>query len=255
MSYCYMTADHFTHQHIQGGFCKFPKWLLDTSLDPRAQILYSLMLERCLLSVKNGWVDEEGRVYIIFTISQMAQEMHISDKAARHAKRVLQTHGLIDTEGAKGTPDKIHLLVSDVQSNAQQGTTPKGSGTTAPEGTTSTALEGTQLRLNNKDLDIKTNNPLTPFQSFAAEHADMEGLADALDGYEEMRRKIKKPMTDRAQTTLLNKLQKEFSPGAWVSALDEATLHNWQSIYNRQTSETPRQKTVTISWRDVPANL
>ena len=35
------------------------------------KLLYGIMLDRMNLSAKNGWVDELGRVYIIFTIEEV----------------------------------------------------------------------------------------------------------------------------------------------------------------------------------------
>lgn len=34
-----------------------------------AKVLYGLLLDRMSLSIKNGWVDEENRVYIYFKVS------------------------------------------------------------------------------------------------------------------------------------------------------------------------------------------
>ena len=36
-----------------------------------AKVLYGLLLDRMGLSLKNGWLDEEGRVCIIFTIADI----------------------------------------------------------------------------------------------------------------------------------------------------------------------------------------
>lgn len=55
----------------QYSFYRIPKTLLT---DPRyksvsieAKVLYGLLLDRMGLSVKNGWMDSEKRVYIYFT--------------------------------------------------------------------------------------------------------------------------------------------------------------------------------------------
>ncbi len=68
------------------------------------------------------------------------------------------------------------------------------------------------------------------FADFAA--GDMDMLA-ALQGFEEMRKKIKKPMTDRAKTMLLGELQKLTTDrDKQISILDQSTMHNWQSVYD-----------------------
>lgn len=53
---------------------------IDVSLE--IKVLYSLMLERANLSATNGWLDNKGRVYIIFTIDDVKKYIGCSDKKA-----------------------------------------------------------------------------------------------------------------------------------------------------------------------------
>lgn len=54
------------------AFYQVPKMLItddqfaDITID--AKLLYSLMLDRSSLSAKNGWLDEDGKVYIYYTL-------------------------------------------------------------------------------------------------------------------------------------------------------------------------------------------
>lgn len=41
-----------------------------------AKMLYGLLLDRMYLSVKNGWVDKQGRVYQFFTVKQAQELLH-----------------------------------------------------------------------------------------------------------------------------------------------------------------------------------
>lgn len=43
----------------------------DLSTD--AKTLYGILLDRMGLSVKNGWLDEQGRVYIIFPVQEVME--------------------------------------------------------------------------------------------------------------------------------------------------------------------------------------
>ena len=43
------------------------------SLSTDAKTLYGILLDRMSLSVKNGWLDEQNRVFILFTISQSTE--------------------------------------------------------------------------------------------------------------------------------------------------------------------------------------
>ncbi len=42
------------------------------TLSCEAKVLYGLMLDRMSLSIKNRWLDSEDRVYIIFTVEEIA---------------------------------------------------------------------------------------------------------------------------------------------------------------------------------------
>ena len=63
-------ADQFT-------FFRIPKMLFSedefSSLSSEAKILYGLMLDRVSLSRSNNWRDDQGNVYIIFTIDDMVK--------------------------------------------------------------------------------------------------------------------------------------------------------------------------------------
>ena len=73
-------------QAEQFAFFRIPKVLFtdarfqDISTD--AKVLYGMMLDRVSLSVKNNWLDEEGRVYIIFTLQEIMEEMNCGDQKA-----------------------------------------------------------------------------------------------------------------------------------------------------------------------------
>ena len=63
----------------QFSFYRIPKLLFTDSrfskVSIEAKVLYGLMLDRMSLSIKNGWVDEENRVYIYFKVSDAMEYM------------------------------------------------------------------------------------------------------------------------------------------------------------------------------------
>lgn len=70
------------------AFCRIPKALIKDEmfkgLSTDAKLLYGLMLDRMSLSVKNRWLDEENRVYIIYTIENIAEDLGCGqDKAVK----------------------------------------------------------------------------------------------------------------------------------------------------------------------------
>lgn len=68
------------------SFYRVPKVLFTDdyfqNLSCEAKVVYGLMLDRMSLSVKNRWFDEEGRVYIIFTIEEVMELLHCSKTKA-----------------------------------------------------------------------------------------------------------------------------------------------------------------------------
>ena len=60
---------YYGSQADQFSFIRIPRMLLTeekfSSLTLQSKMLYSVLLDRMSLSMKNGWFDEENRVYII----------------------------------------------------------------------------------------------------------------------------------------------------------------------------------------------
>ena len=72
-----MALDYFYGQVGElFSFYRIPKALFLESrfqnLSTDAKTLYGILLDRMSLSAKNGWLDEQGRVFIIFTIEDPA---------------------------------------------------------------------------------------------------------------------------------------------------------------------------------------
>ena len=82
-----MAFDYFTPGEAeQYAFYRVPKLLITgaqfRTLSMEAKLLYGILLDRVSLSLRNGWVDEQNHVYIIYTIEQIMQEMNCSNKKA-----------------------------------------------------------------------------------------------------------------------------------------------------------------------------
>jgi hypothetical protein len=73
--------DYFhANEHEQYLFLQLPTMLIkdDTfrDLSGDAKILYSLLLNRTSLSMKNDWKDEQGHVYIIYTQEEIMSDLN-----------------------------------------------------------------------------------------------------------------------------------------------------------------------------------
>ncbi|ETP71218.1 replication initiator protein A (RepA) [Lachnospiraceae bacterium JC7] len=76
-----------------------------------SKLLYSLMLDRSSLSAKNGWLDEEGRVYIFYMLEQIMADMHCANQKATKLLKELETKaGLIERQKqGQGKPTRIYV--------------------------------------------------------------------------------------------------------------------------------------------------
>lgn len=77
-------------------FYRVPKVLLESELSLEAAALYSLMLDRVGLSVKNGWTDGLGRVFIYFVQKDVQKLLRCGHNRATAFMRELERFGLIE---------------------------------------------------------------------------------------------------------------------------------------------------------------
>jgi len=77
---------YYGNEANQYTFYRLPKALFVNerykNLSNGAKILYGLMLDRVSLSTKNGWFDEQNRVYIIFTLENVQEYMNCKHEKA-----------------------------------------------------------------------------------------------------------------------------------------------------------------------------
>ena len=96
-----MTLDYFYGQAGElFSFYRIPKALFQEqrfqNLSTDAKTLYGILLDRMSLSVKNGWLDERNRVFIIFTIEDVKRALCCADNKATKLLRELEKFGLIE---------------------------------------------------------------------------------------------------------------------------------------------------------------
>ena len=76
-----------------------------------AKILYGILLARMDLSAKNGWIDDQGRVYIICTLSEIMEKLNCADNKATKLMNELEDKcGLIERKRqGLGKPNLIYV--------------------------------------------------------------------------------------------------------------------------------------------------
>ena len=120
-----MAFDYFyEEQSQQFAFYRIPKVLFTDNrfqkISTEGKVLYGLLLDRVSLSRENGWIDEEGRVYIIFTLNAIRQAMNCAEKSAIKYLTELEDFGLIErSRQGLGKPAIIYVKNCIDQYNLQ----------------------------------------------------------------------------------------------------------------------------------------
>lgn len=90
----------YEEQSQQFLFYKIPKELFTNEqfvkLSTEGKVLYGLLLDRVSLSIENQWIDENGRVYIIYTLAAICAALRCSEKSAIKYMAELEDIGLVE---------------------------------------------------------------------------------------------------------------------------------------------------------------
>lgn len=102
-------SDIVSFYHLQ-----MPRWLFTESrykdLSLEAKVAYTFLLNRFQLSRMNGWVNEDGEVFIVFTRESLAGEMQVSyRKAIDSFKELVKARLIWERRLGRGRPNQIYL--------------------------------------------------------------------------------------------------------------------------------------------------
>ncbi len=110
-----MTLDYFYGQSGElFSYFRIPKALFQDhrfrQLSTDARTLYGILLDRMSLSAKNGWLDEQGRVYIIYTVREVQESLCCAEHKAVKLFRELEDIDLIRRKRrGLGRPSLIYV--------------------------------------------------------------------------------------------------------------------------------------------------
>ncbi len=118
---------YYGNQAEQFSFIKIPKIMItdDTfsDLSLPAKVLYGLLLDRMSLSMKNRWFDSENRVYIIYQIADIQEDLGISKNKAIDLLAALEKFGLVEKKRrGLGMPSLLYVknFIIDENSSKKQ---------------------------------------------------------------------------------------------------------------------------------------
>lgn len=81
-------------------FYRIPKFLFGDEykniLSTDAKLLYALLLDRASLSAQNGWLAEDGRVFLYFTVAEASEVLKVNKNKVTRLFREIENAGLIE---------------------------------------------------------------------------------------------------------------------------------------------------------------
>ena len=199
------------------SFYRLPKALF---VDPRfrsisaeSKILYGLLLDRMGLSVKNGWTDDTGRVYIIFTTEEIMEALYCADNKATKLMKELESCGLIERKRrGLGKPSLIYVknFISESSEPRIQNRENHDSGTV--KNATLKSLKSRGIKNNQNNTDLSDTDPFlsgvaagteyegkddrTQYQDYFSQELDLDTLMKANPEDEDMLREMLELLVD-----------------------------------------------------------
>lgn len=122
---------YYGYEAEQFSFYRIPKRLFTdrrfATISTDAKLLYGILLDRMSLSMKNGWHDDQGRVYIIFTLEDVAETLGYKTEKA------IKLFNELDTKKGVGLIERVRqgqgraslIYVKNFAGERQTSTKPK----------------------------------------------------------------------------------------------------------------------------------
>ena len=98
----------------QFSFVRIPKAMLTeemfSPLSLQAKVLDGVLLDRMCLSMRNGWLDKENKVYIIYQIAEIQDDLGFTKKKAMDYLNELEKFGLVEKKRrGLGLPSILYI--------------------------------------------------------------------------------------------------------------------------------------------------
>ena len=256
----------------QFKFYQLPKELYELekykNLSNDACVLYAMLRDRLQVSRKNGWIDEEGRVYFIFSRAEAALMIRKSKNSIiKYFNELTKADLLEEREIEKGGAYRLYLgkiqndgdyipeikakkerIKEDIkvkeQSKNKKNTLKNDTGAKFTpvqnlngEGGSNFGKGGVQ-KLHPSNTNISNTNikkekkRKSNFDKTIENYTDNEELREAILEFIKFRKGIKSILTDRALTLLLRNLDKfAKNDNEKIEIINQSILNGWKGIF------------------------
>lgn len=184
MNYYYLKEESVFPPYLQ-----FPEFLMNLPISQTAKITYIVLYDRARLSQKNKWLDEEGRIFIIFPIKEICKRIGKGETAVKQALNDLDVAGLLKREsGGFSKPNHIYIRIPNGSqfSVSDENPTSKGMNikpsngrksvfTTGGSSTPSKVIETSNIKKSKRTNSSITNNFGKTMKSAMPDYSCMEG--------------------------------------------------------------------------------
>jgi DnaD/phage-associated family protein len=131
-----LSKSYYTEADFQElVFYQLPKVLFTNEkykeLSLAAKAVYAILRDRQALSIKNEWLDDKGRIYLIFTDNELADLLFCNRKSVMKYKKELIDYELLHKEPIEsGLPDRLYILKPETRGvqKRDKGCVKKGQG-------------------------------------------------------------------------------------------------------------------------------
>lgn len=108
-----MITENFKDKTLLPPYIAFPRFLLGLDISETSKIIFALLLDRARLSqTSDTYKDDNGKIYVYFTLKDLAQILNKSENTIKRSLKVLEKEDLI-TKINQGfnKPNKIFIKV------------------------------------------------------------------------------------------------------------------------------------------------
>lgn len=223
----------------------------------------SMALIWVMLLTMAGRCNDSGMVYLTknipYTADMLADELGFDESVMSRALETFERLDMIafdedglaivgweehqNTDGMEKIREQTKKRVSNYRNKRKMGTDDEPLDKEPCENATVTQCNATsnatvtQCNATDKEIDIENKNIYIP--PIIPPKGEMTAFEQAIEDFKAYRKRMKKPMTDRAVELLLQKLQ-QLAPNdeaAQIAILEQSIVQGWQGVFPLKTEE------------------